>query len=116
MILIVREKVTPEQLNIMLEAIRHQMYVKVAIDLELGIVSGGGAMHLDCQDFLLDADLGCEPRNIWGAGWYVDTQTVAFDSLLNYRPPNNRTDEVENPEFRNRITQVIEDFFKGVQP
>lgn len=116
MIHVIREKVTPEQLREMLEAIKDQMYVKVAVDVEQGILAGGGPMHSDCQDALLDADLNCEPRNIWGAGWYVATQTVAFDSLLNYRPPYNRSDEVLDSNLRNRITEIIEEFFKGVKP
>jgi hypothetical protein len=114
-ILVINQKVTPEQLSQMLEAIRTQMYIKVALDVESGVLAGGGAMHYECEEVLLEA--GYPQDTIWGAGWYVNTQQVAYDSLINIRPrQNNRSNEPENPETRARIKDIVEGYFKGVQP
>jgi hypothetical protein len=60
---------------------------------------------------------GCQQHNIWGAGWYVDTQTVAYDSLINIRPKQgNRTIELEDIHLRNRIKTIVETLFVGVNP
>jgi hypothetical protein len=115
MILVVRQKTTPEALRTMHEAIAEQSYIKVAVDVERGILAGGGAMHYECEEVLLEE--GCEQHNIWGAGWYVDTQTVAYDSLINIRPKQgNRTIELEDILLRNRIKTIVEGFFAGVLP
>jgi hypothetical protein len=50
MILIIREKVTPEQLKVMLERHSNINYVKVAVDIEQGFLAGGGDMHSDCEE------------------------------------------------------------------
>jgi hypothetical protein len=115
MILVIRQKPTPEALRAMLEAIAEQAYIKVAVDVELGILAGGGAMHYECEEVLLEE--GCQQNNIWGAGWYVDTQTVAYDSLINIRPnQGNRGIELEDTVLRNRIKTIVEGFFAGVLP
>jgi hypothetical protein len=115
MILIVRQKPTPEAVGTMLEAHSTVHYIKLAVDVETGLVAGGGDMHADCEEMLLEE--GCKQHNIWGAGWYVDTQTVAYDSLINIRPKlGNRTIELEDIHLRNRIKTIVETLFVGVNP
>jgi hypothetical protein len=113
MILTIREKVTPEQLKAVLEMHSNVNYVKV--DIEQGFLAGGGDMHSDCEEILLEHE--CEQHNIWGAGWHWDTQEVKFDSLINIRPKQgNRGIELTDPNLRKRITEIILEFFEGVQP
>lgn len=47
MIHIIRDHVTPEQMKEMLEML--ETYVKLAVDIERGILAGGGVMHADCE-------------------------------------------------------------------
>lgn len=41
------DRVTPEQVAKMLEDL--QTYTKLAVDVERGIVAGGGEWHADCE-------------------------------------------------------------------
>ena len=51
MIHIIRQAVTPQQLQEMLEG--HEHYVKVAVDIQQGILAGGGESHADCEAALV---------------------------------------------------------------
>jgi len=53
MILIIRERATEQQLQDMMEIL--ETYIKLAVDVERGILAGGGAMHADCEAVLLEA-------------------------------------------------------------
>lgn len=61
MIYIIRDKVTSEQVKEMLEMLK--AYIKLAVDIERGILAGGGAMHADCESILLDD--GSRQEFIW---------------------------------------------------
>lgn len=115
MILVIREKVTPEQLSAMLEAHSKASYVKFAVDVKQEFVAGGGFMHADCEEVLLE--LGCEQSDVWGAGWHWNTKEVTFDSLINIRPKQgNRQIELQIPELRQKISTIILELFGGVEP
>ena len=58
-------------------------YVKLAVDLERGILAGGGALHADCEAVLLED--GGRQEDIWGADWVPSAQQVTFESLINIR-------------------------------
>jgi hypothetical protein len=44
-----------------------ETYIKLAVDLERGILAGGGVMHADCEAVLLDD--GSSQQYVWGADW-----------------------------------------------
>jgi hypothetical protein len=114
-ILIIRQKVTPEQLRDMLEHHGLADDVKCAVDVEQGFLAGGGDAHADCEAMMLE--LGCEQRNLWGSGRNWKRQEVKFDSLINIRPRDgNRQHELQDPKLRERVRQIITGFFEGVQP
>ena len=66
----------------MLEAL--EVYVKVAVDINRGVLAGGGALHADCEAVLLDD--GSAQDDIWGADWIPVSQQVRFEALINIRP------------------------------
>lgn len=45
MITIIQEVATPDQLESMLEALK--VYIKVAVDVDRGVLAGGGILHAD---------------------------------------------------------------------
>lgn len=45
MIHLIQKRVTPEQVNEMLEVL--ETYIKLAVDIQCGILAGGGALHAD---------------------------------------------------------------------
>ena len=90
-----------------------ETYVKLAVDIERGILAGGGAMHADCEAVLLED--GSQQEFIWGADWNPETQEVTFESLINIRPrQNNRSLELQDLELRVRVEQVTRKLLEGI--
>jgi len=100
---IIHDGATPEQMKDMLQML--QTYVKLAVDIERGILAGGGAMHADCEAVLLDD--GSKQEFIWGADWDPAAQQVTFESLINIRPrQNNPSMQILDPEIRNKVAEI----------
>ena len=53
MIHVIRDRATAQQLEEMQEMLG--AYIKLAVDIERGILAGGGALHADCEAELLEA-------------------------------------------------------------
>ena len=104
MIHVLSDKASPKQIEDMLQGLG--TYVKLAVDIRLGVVAGGGAMHADCESALLDA--GSQQENVWGADWIPATGKVRFQSLINVRPrQGNRSMTIQEPEVRKRIESIV---------
>ncbi len=105
MIYLLRDRATKEQINEMLDTLNS--YIKLAVDIEKGILAGGGELHADCEAILLEN--GSRQIDIWGADWYPLTQEVGYESLINIRPrQNNRSMEIQDPVIRTRVAQIVE--------
>ena len=110
MILLLEKSPTDEQLAEMLETL--DVYIKLAVDVEMGILSGGGALHADCEAVLLKH--GCEQQNIWGADWLPHMKRVTFESLINIRPgQNNFALEVQDADLKKKIESIVRRIFEG---
>lgn len=105
MILIIREQATPEQIEQMAETYVGLM-IKLAVDVEREIVAGGGELHADCEQTLLED--GSQQENVWGADWYPEVRRVGFESLINIRPrQQNRSMEIKDPVLREKIEKIV---------
>ena len=103
-VILIKSKATKAQIKEMLSAL--QSYIKVAVDIKLGILAGGGIMHADCEKVLLDS--GSKQADVWGGDWYPDEKRVEFGSLINIRPrQNNRDMQIQDPKIRQQVEQVI---------
>jgi len=92
----------------MLEAL--DIYIKLAVDIELEVIAGGGALHSDCEAVLLDH--GSEQLHIWGADWIPRDKRVTFESLINIRPSqNNFSLEIQDAELRAKVESVVRRIF-----
>jgi len=110
MVLILRERATPEQVAEMLQVFG--TYIKLAVDVEREVVAGGGELHYDCEQALLDD--GSRQTDIWGADW-DPVGEVRFESLINIRPRQGNTDlELQSPELRERVERVVRRVFERV--
>lgn len=104
MIYIIRERATPEQIKEMLEML--QTYIKLAVDIDRGILAGGGVMHADCEAVLLED--GSQQEYIWGADWNPSSQQVTFESLINIRPrQKNLSMEILDMKIRQQVTEIV---------
>lgn len=82
--------------------------VKAVVDIEKGIMAIGGELHADEEALLLENS--SKQENLWGINIYPDNNEdlIEFDSMINLRPSqDNRSRGVDNPEIRNKITDVI---------
>jgi hypothetical protein len=88
-------------------------YIKLVVDIKLGILAGGGVLHADCESVLLEN--GSQQEDLWGADWNPSSQQVTFESLINIRPrQNNLSLEVLDPEIRQRISEITINFLGGI--
>lgn len=93
----------------MLEAL--DGYIKLAVDIERGILSGGGVFHADCEAVLLKD--GSQQINIWGADWIPATQEIQFEALINIRPSqNNPSMEILDEKIRDKVRDIVTKIFK----
>jgi hypothetical protein len=103
-ILIVREPATANQIDEMMQTLGS--YIKLAVDVERGILAGGGELHADCEQALLDD--GSQQSEIWGADWYPHTREVGFEALINIRPrQQNFGLEIQDPTLRERVEKIV---------
>ncbi|MGH9947354.1 MAG: DUF5674 family protein [Pyrinomonadaceae bacterium] len=111
MIHLISIKVTEQQMSEMLESLGS--YVKLAVDVNLGILAGGGELHADCETVLLEN--GSMQDDIWGADWFPDSQETTFESLINIRSrQGNFSMEIESQELRMQIRKIAENLLGGV--
>lgn len=83
-----------------------ETYIKVAVDIQKGILAGGGVMHADCEAVLIEN--GSAQRDVWGADWYPNTRSVEFESFINIRPRDrNRKMKIEDPKIRQEVEKTI---------
>lgn len=66
MIHVIRSPATSAQMQEMLAALG--IYIKLAVDIQRGILAGGGELHADCERVLLED--GSQQQDVWGADWY----------------------------------------------
>jgi len=103
MIYLLKEKATSDQLQAMLE--EYTTMAKIAVDVRRNIVAGGGEMHFDCEQVLLDD--GSEQDDIWGANWYPTEQRIEFEALINIRPRlGNRSIVIQSEELRRQVEAI----------
>lgn len=107
---LIKEKVSSEQMREMLESL--ESYVKLAVDVERGILAGGGILHADCEAVLLEDS--SRQEDVWGADWLPVSQEVTFESLINIRPrQNNFGLEIEAEELREKIEKIVRNLLES---
>ena len=108
MIHVLSDKASPEQIEDMLQELGN--YIKLAVDIRLGIFAGGGAMHADCESALFGA--GSQQENVWGASWLPISEEIRFRSQINNRQ-GNRSMTIQEPEVRKRIESIVRRILGG---
>jgi hypothetical protein len=103
MIHIIRTLATQQQIDEMMQSL--ETYIKLAVDIERGILVGGGVMHADCEAVLLED--GSAQKDVWGADWNPTARQVTFESPINIRPRQaNPSMEILDPQIRDRVAQI----------
>lgn len=67
---ILSDRATKGQIEDMLSTL--STYIKLAVDIERGVLAGGGALHADCETVLIED--GSRQADVWGADWIPSLQ------------------------------------------
>lgn len=110
-ILILQSPATNQQIVRMSE-IYEGVLIKLAVDVRREVLSGGCALHADCEHALLEN--GSLQEDIWGADWYPDLKRVGFESLINIRPwQRNFGFEIKDAVLRQNVERIVLYLFEG---
>lgn len=105
---IITEAITLARLREMAESKFGDM-VKAVVDVDKGSMAVDGELHADEEEQLLVH--GSKQASLWGINIYPDAgigDWIEFDSMINLRPSQgNRSREVENPQLRQRIVEIV---------
>lgn len=108
-IVIIIKKISKNKLK-QLSKRRFGDLIKAVVDIKQGIMAIGGELHADEEAELLKG--GSHQSDLWGFNLYPDEpkeKWIEFDSVINIRPSqNNRSRDVENPEIREKIKDIID--------
>ena len=104
MVILLTEKITPEQLKIVAKDL--DGYIKFVVDILKEILAAGGEMHADSEKLLLEN--GSEQRDLWGGGLDLETGEVDYNSMINIRPDqNNASRDVLDIDIRKKIDIIL---------
>lgn len=106
-IIIIRgRKATQEELDKMNYEIGN--YIKVVVDVEKGILAGGGGMHFDEEQLLVE--YGSDQKNLWGGGIDFITNEIDYNSMINIRPhDNNPSRDILSEGLRKKFKKIVEE-------
>jgi hypothetical protein len=110
MIHLLRSPASKEQIAEMLDDL--ETYIKLAVDVKRGILAGGGTLHADGEEALIED--GSKQDFIWGADWIPATQEIRYEALINLRPRhNNRSMRILDPKVRAQIAKIVGKLLEG---
>ena len=82
------------------------VYIKTVIDIEKKVCSAGCDRHFESEKVLLD--LGSKQEDLWGGGIDLETKTIDFNSMINIRPLQNTSNEVQDKVVLNEVEKLPE--------
>lgn len=104
MILVITKKATGEELQKMAEDL--DGYVKIVVDIDREILTGGGKKHVDGEQILLKE--GSHQDNLWGGGLDLETREIDYNSMINIRPSqNNLSRDIMSKEIRDKFDKIV---------
>ena len=110
MIHLLRSPATKEQIADMLEDL--ETYIKLAVDVERGIIAGGGTLHADCEEVLIED--GSKQEFVWGVDWIPVTKEIRYEALINLRPRHkNRSMRILDLSIRAKVAEIVGKFLEG---
>jgi hypothetical protein len=110
---IVRRRAAPAMMSEMLQSLGS--YVKLAVDVRRQVLAGGGELHADCEQVLLED--GSRQEDIWGADWLPFSQEVQFEALINIRPhQDNPSMIILDPAVCAQGETIARQLLEGVMP
>lgn len=86
-------------------------YIKVVVDIERGILAGGGKKHVDAEQILLQE--GSHQYDLWGGGLDLESGEIDYNSMINVRPSQrNLSRDIMSEEIRKIFGTVVKRLLK----
>ena len=89
--------------------------IKCVADIRLDLLALDADLHADLEQMLLKN--GSAQENLWGFNLWVEEageDLIEYDSLINIRSwQGNPSRDVLDPEVREKIRQIVEQFIIG---
>ena len=104
---------TPIKKNVLAEHAREGFgdFIKVAVDIEQGIMAIGAELHADEEVLLMEQE-GSKKEHLWGINLYpqrTGDDWIEFDSMINLKPAlGNRSRGVDDPGIREKIQAIVD--------
>lgn len=80
-------------------------YIKIVVDIEKEFLAGGGRLHVDCEQELLEQ--GSHQKDLWGGGVDLANNQVEFNSLTNIKPEQNASQEILDAGIRQKFEEIV---------
>ena len=104
MLLVISEKAAGDEIKKMAEDF--DGYIKVVVDIEKGILAGGGERHFDGEQKLIEE--GSRQADLWGGGVDLETKEIDYNSIINLRPnQENPSRDILSKEIRSKIDKIV---------
>lgn len=108
MLILIKKKATQEEINQISQD--YEGYIKLVIDVELEILTGGGERHFDGEQLLLRE--GSKQENLWGGGIDWETKEIDYNSIINLRPKqNNPSRDILSQDIRDKFDKIVKKLF-----
>lgn len=85
--------------------------VKFVVDVNRRLLALGGELHSDAEELLLTR--GSSQADLWGGNIYPDEavgKKIVFESLINIRPPVNRSLTAQDSAIQEQMRAVVGEF------
>ena len=104
MLLVISGKATGDEIKKMAEDF--DGYIKVVVDIEKGILAGGGERHFDGGQKLIEE--GSRQADLWGGGVDLETKEIDYNSIINLRPhQDNPSRDILSKKIRSKIDKIV---------
>ncbi len=109
MLLLIRQKATSEEIKKMSRD--YEGFIKLVVDIEREILTGGGERHFDGEQLLLQD--GSKQENLWGGGIDWETKEIDYNSMINLRPQqNNPSRDILSLEIRKKFDKIVKNLLE----
>ena len=106
MLLVISEKAAGDEIKKMADDF--DGYIKVVVDIEKGILAGGGERHFDGEQKLIKE--GSRQADLWGGGVDLETKEIDYNSIINLRPnQDNPSRDILSKKIRSKIDKIVKD-------
>lgn len=85
------------------------VYVKTVIDVEKKVCCAGMDRHFEGEKILLEQ--GSLQSDIWGGGIDIETKEIDYNSFINIRSMDNKSNEIQDSAVRKKYEELTRYFF-----